>query len=50
MKKLFSIGECAGVEPASILQYRNPVFKHSHPTQLQYDVAEDGLEPSTSWL
>lgn len=25
-----SIGECAGVEPASILQYRNPVFKHSH--------------------
>ena len=23
------MGECAGVEPTSILWYRNPVFKHS---------------------
>mgnify|MGYP006877571156 CR=1 FL=1 len=45
-----SMGECAGVEPTSILWYRNPVFKHSHPSLKLYGVAEDGLEPPTSWL
>lgn len=45
-------GECAGVEPASILWYRNPIFKHSHlfyKLSLKYSkfnfVGAGGFEP-----